>query len=108
FDNVYKLGSTLLSLHIVKDVDGTPKDVRFYQYDRGYTDFLALEDENKPSKVLQHTYKMVIQTPNYLLGYPTHNKKFKNLYFKTKTTKVSPVQITVFIDGMEFILPSWY
>lgn len=68
------------------------KDGVFYLYDEGYTDF-------------GQTYQMIIETPNYMLGYPTHDKKFKNMFIKSKSTVKHPVYITVYLEDNEVISP---
>lgn len=88
-----KLGTKLYSL----------KDKIFYRYDHTYTDFL-----NEQGTVEESTYNMKIVSSNYSLGYPTHNKKFKNLFLKTKSEKIVPVKITVYVDSTEWVLPEKY
>jgi hypothetical protein len=84
-DNLFKLGSRIYSI----------KDGLFYVYDKGYTDF-------------GETYEYSAMTPNYTLGYPEHDKKFKNIFIKTKSNEKHPIYITVYIDDNEYITPYTY
>ena len=61
--NINKLGTNVYSI----------RNGYFYQYDVGYTDFML--DVYEQYEIPQHTYRMIVETPNYMLGYPTHNKK---------------------------------
>lgn len=92
--NIFNLGSNLISY----------RSGHFYIYDKGYSDFMPpdVEEENRKD----YMYKVTIITPRYSLGYPTHDKKYKNLYVNTRTEKISPLSVTVYIDGYEYINPS--
>lgn len=92
--NIFNLGSNLISY----------RSGHFYIYDKGYSDFMPpdVEEENRKD----YMYKVTIITPRYTLGYPTHDKKYKNLYVNTRTEKISPLSVTVYIDGYEYINPS--
>lgn len=93
---VSKLGTNLVAY----------KDRKFYIYDRGYSDFMPedVEEEDREN----YFYKVTIITPKYNLGYPTHDKKYKNLYINTRTEKISPLSVTVYVDGYEYINPSQF
>lgn len=87
-DFITKIGSDLYSI----------KDGLVYTYDTAYTDFLhpdVIEEEK-----VNHMYKCVILTPNYSLGYPTHDKKAKNFFIKTDSFVSIPLYITVFVNGL--------
>src|SRR5690606_9953472 len=98
--NLFKLGGSLCSI----------KNGYLYLYGEGvfnYADFVDY-DEAIIENLKDNTYTMVIKTPEYTLGYPTHNKKFKNVYIKTQTQKVTPASITVYVDGYEVVKPEEY
>lgn len=84
-DNLFKIGTDIYSI----------KNGIFYVYDSGYTDFGTV-------------YDYTIVTPNYMLGYPEHDKKFKNLYLKTRALAKHPIYITIYIDDNEVISPYTY
>ncbi len=84
FSNIVRVGTEMFSFNL--------EDKLFYIYNKGYTDF-------------GNNYDMVIETPNYMLGYPTHDKKFKNLFIKSKAQTKHPVYITVYLEDNEVISP---
>lgn len=94
--NIFNLGSNLISY----------RSGHFYIYDKGYSDFMPpdVEEENRKD----YFYKVTIVTPKYNLGYPTHDKKYKNLYVNTRTERISPLSVTVYVDGYEYINPSQF
>lgn len=90
------------------EVSGTlyaVKDRRFWIYDQGYTDFLPTYTTYTATDTQNATYKTRLQLPNFSFGYPTHEKKFKNIFLKTFTEKTAPLFITIKIDGYEYATP---
>lgn len=90
------------------DVTGTlfaVKDRRFWVYDEGFTDFLPTYTSYTSTDLSNSIYKTRLQLPNFSFGYPTHEKKFKNIFIKTFTEKTSPLYITIKIDGYEYATP---
>lgn len=75
----------------------------FYIYDIGYTDFMPIDVI--PEEVINYSYKMSITTPNYALGFTTHDKKFKNIYIKTDSEVSVPVYVTLFINNSVWKTP---
>ena len=57
---------------------------------------------------MQDTYKVVKKTCNLMLGYPTHDKKFKNLFVKTHTLESVPLSITTYVNDLLELDPHKY
>jgi hypothetical protein len=90
------------------EVSGTlyaVKDRRFWIYDEEYTDFLPTYTSYTTTDKENATYKTRLQLPNFSFGYPTHEKKFKNIFLKTFTETTAPLYITIKIDGYEYATP---
>lgn len=78
------------------------KDGVLYRYDRGHTDFMPIS--GNPT-VDNYTYEFILETKDDPLGYPTHNKKYKYLFLKTKATYRHPLYLTVYLEDAEVITP---
>lgn len=82
------------------------KDGNFYRFDRGYTDFFPRGANSSLKPDYMYDYRFV--TKNEDLGYPTHDKKIKSVYFKIRTETVSELGVTVFINEKAVIDPNTY
>jgi len=82
------------------------KDGEFYVYDLGNTDFMPYRELTANTHL--YTYPCRISMINYSMGYPTHDKKFKNIFIKTKALDFSVLNLTVKIDDYVFIEPYSY
>jgi len=82
------------------------KDGEFYVYDLGNTDFMPYRELTANTHL--YTYPCRISMINYSMGYPTHDKKFKNIFIKTKALDFSVLNLTVKIDDYVFIDPYSY
>ena len=80
------------------------KDNRLYIFDDGYTDFYY----NDSLDVNDYIPMGEIELSNLHLGTPTHDKKFKSIYFKTYCDRIVPLYITAKIDGYVIIDPNSY
>lgn len=78
----------------------------FYKYDVGYTDFLP--QGSLEADIPDYCYKVSIVTPNYSLGSPTHDKKFKNIYVKTESESVFPIYVTIYLNNLVWKTPYEY
>ena len=77
----------------------------WYQYDKGYTDFMP-EGETDNTDYL---YDVKLETAALSLRYPTHQKKFKNVFIKAlHGEKVVPLFVTIKVDGYEVLNPYNY
>jgi hypothetical protein len=79
---------------------------RAYIFDQGYLDF-SRPDETEAERE-DNMYKLTILTPNWSLGMPTHEKKFKNIYIKTDSKITMPVYITLYVDNNVWSTPYEY
>ena len=84
------------------------KNGYIYTFDDGYTDFLIPSTVHTDQQIAESTYKVKIKTVNLMLGYPTHDKKFKNLFVKTHTLSNIPLSITVYTNDLLVIDPHNY
>ena len=84
------------------------KHGEMYVYDDGYTDFLLPVTPPTEQQVQDSTYKVVVKTCNLMLGYPTHDKKFKNLFVKTHTLESVPLSITTYVNDLLDLDPHKY
>ena len=66
-----------------------------YLYDDGYTDFMVIDAVDNTD----YLFKTVIRTSALNFGYPTHDKKVKNVYVKTKATSPTYLHFTIWLDG---------
>lgn len=82
------------------------RDGEFYVYDLGNTDFMPYRELTTNTHL--YTYPCRISMINYSMGYPTHDKKFKNIFIKTKALDFSVLNLTVKIDDYVFIDPYSY
>jgi len=82
------------------------KDGEFYVYDLGNTDFMPYRELTENTHL--YTYPCRISMINYSMGYPTHDKKFKNIFIKTRALDFSVLNLTVKIDDYVFIEPYSY
>jgi hypothetical protein len=79
------------------------KNNRWYIYDEGYTDFMSNGVEDSEP----YTYNCRIETPSISLGFPTHQKKFKNVFIKAlHGDKITPLFITIKVDGYDVLTPN--
>jgi hypothetical protein len=79
------------------------RDGRWFIYDRGYTDFMPAGTEN----TAPFTYRCVIEAPSLSMRFPTHEKKFKNIFIKAlHGEKIVPLFITIKVDGYDVLTPS--
>ena len=98
-DNLFKHNGVIYSV----------KNGTIYTFDEGYTDFLLSGTSIwTEQQIKDATYKVTIKTVNLMLGYPTHDKKFKNLFIKTHTLTNVPLSITVFTNDLLVIDPHFY
>ena len=75
---------------------------RWYIYDEGYTDFMP----HGTSDSSIYTYPCKIETASISFRYPTHQKKFKNVFIKAlHGDKITPLFITVKVDGYDVLTP---
>jgi hypothetical protein len=65
---------------------------KLFRYDRGYLDFTE-------------PYTFTLRTKNDVLGYPTHDKKFKHMFIKTSSPSRHKLFITVYLENNEVISP---
>ena len=76
---------------------------RWFIYGEGFTDFQP-DGEEDPT---DYIYTCRIETPSLALGFPTHQKKFKNIFVKAlHGDKVIPLFMTVKVDNYDVLLPS--
>lgn len=79
------------------------KNNRWYIYDEGYTDFMPDGEEDSSN----YTYTCKIETPSISLGFPTHQKKYKNIFIKAlHGDEITPLFITVKVDGYDVLTPN--
>ena len=81
------------------------KDRRFWIYDEGYTDFLPTYTAYTEQDRLDSLYRTKLKLPAFSFGYPTHEKKFKNIFMKTTTGETMPLFLTIKIDGYDYASP---
>lgn len=79
---------------------------RLYLYDSGYTDFepYGLFESTEAGRIV-YFYKFSVLLPNVSLGFPTHDKKLKNLFVKNKSPIKHPIYFTVAVDDMDRVIP---
>lgn len=76
---------------------------RWFVYGEGYTDFMPDGTEDSTP----FTYPCKIETPSLSLGFPTHQKKFRNIFVKAlHGEKVIPLFMTVKVDNYDVLTPS--
>jgi hypothetical protein len=76
---------------------------RWFIYGEGFTDFMPDGEEDSTP----YTYPCKMETPSLALGFPTHQKKFKNIFIKAlHGEKVIPLFMTVKVDNYDVLLPS--
>lgn len=81
------------------------KDRRFWIYDEGYTDFLPTYTAYTEQDTEDATYSTRLKLPAFSFGYPTHEKKFKNIFMKTTSGETMPLFLTIKIDGYDYASP---
>lgn len=81
------------------------KDRRFWVYDEGYTDFLPTYTAYTEQDTEDATYSTRLKLPAFSFGYPTHEKKFKNIFMKTTSGETMPLFLTIKIDGYDYASP---
>lgn len=57
---------------------------QLYKYGEGYVDFMPLEESL--DDIDDYAYEMIIETPDWDLEHPLHEKKYKNLFMKLNST----------------------
>jgi hypothetical protein len=76
---------------------------RWFVYGEGYTDFMPDGTQNSQP----FTYRCIIETPSLSMRFPTHEKKFKNIFVKAlHGEKIVPLFITIKVDGYDVLTPS--
>jgi hypothetical protein len=76
---------------------------RWYIYGEGFTDFMADGEEDASDYI----YTCRIETPSLSLRYPTHEKKFKNIFIKAlHGEKIVPLFVSVKVDNYDVLIPS--
>lgn len=78
-----------------------------YQFD------IAIQDFNEESSIAHDNYRSfnsIIETPFMSMGYPTHTKKFKQLFLKlyTEYGKFVPLYVTIKVDDKTVVSPTNY
>ena len=78
-------------------------DGRWYIYGEGFTDFMPDGEEDATNYI----YTCRIETPSLSLRFPTHEKKFKNIFIKAlHGNKIVPLFVTVEVDNYDVLIPS--
>lgn len=95
-DNLEQLNNVIYSI----------KDGFFYRFDRGYTDFFPRGELEINRDDYVYVYRF--ETKDLDFGYPTHDKKFKNIFFKTTTDTIIPLRVATLLDGFTFKTPYDY
>jgi hypothetical protein len=72
---------------------------RFYQYDKGYYDFLPPGETTELQKDLSK-YTVRIRTHKISFGYPTHEKKFKSILIKDIANEPVPLLFDIYINNI--------
>jgi hypothetical protein len=70
---------------------------KLYLYDEGYMDFNPYTDTNAYDD--DYTFSVIVKTSNINFGTPTHDKKIKSIYIKTKSDDPTYLYFTVWLDG---------
>lgn len=76
------------------------KNNQLWVYDLGYTDFAP--SNATEAELENYTYKWTVITPYWTLGYPLHEKKFKNFFIKLDSDTITPVYFTIYVDKLAF------
>jgi hypothetical protein len=71
------------------------KDGKIYIYDEGYTDFMPSDAISEDD----YLYTVAIKSSALNFGYPTHDKKIKSIYIKTKSDDPTYLYFTIWLDG---------
>jgi hypothetical protein len=85
---VAKLDSGLYSLRYGK----------FYKYDLGYYDFLPPGEVTEPIRI-QSLFTTKIRTHKLSFGYPTHEKKFKQIIVKDIANEPVPLLFDIYVNN---------
>lgn len=108
-ENIFNISNNIISIKEPRSVsiNGSSTMVLddIYVYGKGYTDFKPNSLLLLPQENVEYMYKMSILTPNYSMGYQTHDKKFKTLYLKTETEKTVPVYVTLYLNNNVWLTP---
>ena len=79
------------------------KGGRWYVYGQGFTDFKPASIEDTST----YTYRCVIESPSLSMRFPTHEKKFKNIFIKAlHGEKIVPLFVTIKVDGYDVLSPT--
>ena len=82
------------------------KEGRIYAYDNGYSDFYPKSDITESED--DYLYTVRIKTGATHFGYPTHDKKVKSIFIKTKAETPTYLFFKVWVDGYLKIQPTNY
>jgi hypothetical protein len=76
---------------------------RWFVYGEGFTDFMPDGEQDATNYI----YTCRIETPSLSLRFPTHEKKFKNIFIKAlHGNKIVPLFVTVKVDNYDVLIPS--
>jgi hypothetical protein len=87
--------------NIVSKLDTSLYSVRygkFYKYDVGYTDFLP-PGEVTQTQINNSVFTTKIRTHKLSFGYPTHEKKFKQIIVKDIANEVVPLYFDIYVNN---------
>jgi hypothetical protein len=71
---------------------------KFYRYDKGYTDFLP-PGEVTQTQINNSVFTTKIRTHKLSFGYPTHEKKFKQIIVKDIANEVVPLYFDIYVNN---------
>ena len=71
---------------------------KFYRYDKGYTDFLP-PGEVTQTQINNSVFTTKIRTHKLSFGYPTHEKKFKQVIIKDIANEVVPLFFDIYVNN---------
>jgi hypothetical protein len=71
---------------------------KFYRYDKGYTDFLP-PGEVTQTQINNSVFTTKIRTHKLSFGYPTHEKKFKQIIVKDIANEVVPLFFDIYVNN---------
>jgi hypothetical protein len=71
---------------------------KFYKYDKGYTDFLP-PGELTQQQINNSVFTTKIRTHKLSFGYPTHEKKFKQIIVKDIANEVVPLFFDIYVNN---------
>jgi hypothetical protein len=71
---------------------------KFYRYDKGYTDFLPPGVVTQ-TQINNSVFTTKIRTHKLSFGYPTHEKKFKQIIVKDIANEVVPLYFDIYVNN---------